>query len=113
MMPRVDPPICVALDFPDLASALRIVDVLDGMVPVFKVGLELFSAEGPDAVRALRDRGVDVFLDLKVNDIPRQAAGAVGAAARIGATYLTVHGNGGREMVRTAVESAGGGSPRI
>ncbi len=107
MTRRPDPPICVALDVPDLATALRCVDALKGAVPVFKVGLELFTAAGPDAVRAIRDRGCDVFLDLKVNDIPKQAAGAVRSAAAIGVGYITVHGNGGRTMVRAAVDAAG------
>jgi orotidine-5'-phosphate decarboxylase len=74
---------------------------------VFKVGLELFSAAGPDAVRAVCDRGCDVFLDLKINDIPKQAAGAVRSATKIGVRYVTAHSNGGRAMVRAAVEAAG------
>jgi orotidine-5'-phosphate decarboxylase len=64
-------------------------------------------------VRAIRDKGCEVFLDLKVNDIPNQAAGAVRAAARIGARYLTVHANAGRDTLRAAVEAASGGLPRI
>ena len=106
MTRQLEPPICIALDVPDLESALRSVDALSGMVPVFKVGLELFTAAGPEAVRAVRDRGCDVFLDLKINDIPKQAAGAVRSATEIGVRYITAHGNGGRAMVRAAVEAA-------
>ena len=113
MSARVEPPLCIALDVSDLASALEIVDALDGLVPVFKVGLELFCAEGPRAVEEVRSRGPQVFLDLKVNDIPNQAAGAVRAASRMGVSYLTVHANGGRAMVRSAVEAASGGSTKI
>lgn len=110
---RPEPPICVALDVPDLPSALSIVERFRSTVPVFKVGLELFCSEGPKAVREVRARGVDVFLDLKINDIPRQAVGAVRAAGKIGASFLTVHSNGGRAMVRSAVEAAAGGPTTI
>ncbi len=110
---RVEPPICVALDTPDLDGARALLDALSGTVPVFKVGLELFCAEGPRAVREVLDRGADVFLDLKINDIPKQAAGAVRAAHRIGVRYLTVHSNGGRAMVRAAVDAAGSDGPTL
>lgn len=106
MTRRPDPPICIALDVGDLERALRSVDALAGAVSVFKVGLELFSAAGPDAVRAVRARGCDVFLDLKINDIPKQAAGAVRSATEIGVRYITAHSNGGRAMVRAAVDAA-------
>ncbi len=109
----LDPPVCVALDVPDLGSALRIVDSLEGAVPVYKVGLELFSAAGPAAVEAIRARGAEVFLDLKVNDIPKQTSGAVRAAAGIDVAYLTVHSNAGRATIRAAVEAAEGGRPLI
>jgi orotidine-5'-phosphate decarboxylase len=105
-MSRIDPPLCVALDVPDLPSATKLVDQLSGLVPVFKIGLELFCSEGPAAVSAVRDRGHDVFLDLKINDIPRQAEGAVRSARRIGVSYLTVHANGGRTMLRAARDAA-------
>lgn len=104
-MMKIEPPICVALDTPDLAQALRIVDALKGEVPVFKIGLELFSAAGPPAVREVLGRGADVFLDLKINDIPNTAAGAVRAVSRLGASFVTVHGNSGRATVRAAVEA--------
>lgn len=108
-MNRPDPPVCVALDAPDLGVATRLVDALAGTIPVFKVGLELFCAAGPAAVREVRARGVEAFLDLKVNDIPNQAAGAVRSASAAGASLLTVHANGGRAMVEAAVEAAGPG----
>ena len=77
-------------------------------MPVFKVGFELFSAAGPAAVEAVHARGREVFLDLKINDIPNTAAGAVRRRARIGVAFLTVQSSGGRAMVRAAVEAADG-----
>lgn len=107
-MIRPDPPVCVALDVGDLPSALRTVDALVDAVSVFKVGLELFAAEGPGAVRAIRQRGPDVFLDLKINDIPNQAAGAVRSAVACGVTYITAHSGGGRAMLEAAVDAGRG-----
>ncbi len=103
---KIDPPICIALDKASLADALPIIDAFAERVPVFKIGFELFCACGPAAVEAVHARGRDVFLDLKINDIPNTAAGAVRSAARLGAAFLTIHGNGGRAMIRAAVEAA-------
>lgn len=102
-----EPALCVALDAPELTEATRLVDALAATISVFKVGLELFCAAGPAAVREVRARGVEVFLDMKINDIPKQASGAVRSAAASGASYVTVHANGGRAMVEAAVEAAG------
>lgn len=111
---RLEPPVCVALDVPSLAQARELLRELADLVPVFKVGLELFASCGPAAVDAVRDTGADVLLDLKVHDVPRTAAAAVGQAARIGASMLTVHGLGGRSMLRACVEaSRDHGGPRI
>jgi orotidine-5'-phosphate decarboxylase len=113
MRPQVEPPVCIALDVGDLAAAEAIVDKLGGLVPVFKVGLELFTAAGPRAVEAVLSRRAEVFLDLKVNDIPQQAAGAVRAAADIGVSYLTVHSNAGRATVRAATDASQEDGPKI
>ncbi|MGH2759310.1 MAG: orotidine-5'-phosphate decarboxylase [Actinomycetota bacterium] len=113
MRKRIEPPVCVALDARDLAGAMAVVEGLGSSVSVFKVGLELFAAQGPRVVEEILSRGAEVFLDLKVNDIPNQAAGAVRAARDIGVGYLTVHGNAGRASVEAAVEAAEGGSPKI
>jgi len=113
MRPQVEPPVCIALDVGDLGAAEAMVDALGGLVPVFKVGLELFTAVGVRAVEAVRSRGAEVFLDLKVNDIPKQAAGAVRAAAEIGVSYLTVHSNAGRATVRAATDASVEGGPTI
>jgi orotidine-5'-phosphate decarboxylase len=112
-MRRIDPPLCVALDAPDLEGSRAVVDALRGVVPVFKVGLELFCAAGRPAVDLVLATGAEVFLDLKVNDIPNQAAGAVKAAAKAGVDYLTVHTNAGRATLRAATGARIGGKPRI
>jgi len=105
-MMAIDPPICVALDVGDLKAARAVVDELRDVVPLFKVGLELFCAEGPRTVEMVKDAGAPVFLDLKVNDIPRTAAAVVREAARIGADFLTIMGFGGRDMIAASVASA-------
>jgi orotidine-5'-phosphate decarboxylase len=76
----------------------------------YKVGLELFIAEGPQVVKSLRDEGCDVFLDLKLHDIPATMRGAARSAAQLGASLLTVHASAGEAGVRAAVEGAGAGT---
>ena len=93
----------VALDVPTPEQALALVDLLRGSVGMFKVGSQLFSATGPDFVRALVADGHRVFLDLKYHDIPNTVAGAVGSAARTGAALIVVHGLGGKAMLEAAV----------
>jgi len=96
----------VALDVPDRAAALQCVDRLSGRVGYFKLGLEIFTAEGPRLVEEIRDRGERIFLDLKLHDIPNTVAGAVRSACRLGVDMLTVHASGGAAMLRAAVEEA-------
>jgi orotidine-5'-phosphate decarboxylase len=96
----------VALDVPDRASALQCVDLLAGRVGYFKLGLEIFTAEGPRLVEEIRDRNERIFLDLKLHDIPNTVAGAVRSACRLGIDMLTVHASGGAAMLRAAVEEA-------
>ena len=94
----------LALDVDDLVEALRLARALQPWFATAKVGLELFSASGPDAVSAVADLGYDVFLDLKLHDIPttvRKAARVIGA---LGATYLTLHARSGPTMLRAGVE---------
>ena len=98
----------VALDVPSADEALRLVDELGDLCQFYKVGSELFVAAGPSLVSSLRDRGADVFLDLKVHDIPNTVAGAARAAASLDVRLLTVHASGGEQMMRAAVEAAGG-----
>jgi orotidine-5'-phosphate decarboxylase len=101
--------ICAALDFPSLAGAEPFARALAPHVGMLKVGLELFAAEGPAAVRALSALGRPVFLDLKLHDIPNTVEGAARGAARSGASLLTVHAAGGAAMVQAAVRGAGPG----
>ena len=96
----------VALDVPDRSAALRCVDILSGRVGYFKLGLEIFTAEGPRLVEEIRDRGERIFLDLKLHDIPNTVVGAVRSACRLGVDMLTVHASGGAAMLRAAVEEA-------
>lgn len=99
------PRICVALDFPDAAGALALVERLAPSQCGVKVGKELFSAAGPDLVRALVARSFDVFLDLKYHDIPHTVASACAAATRLGVAMLDVHASGGRAMLLAAREA--------
>jgi orotidine-5'-phosphate decarboxylase len=95
----------VALDYPDRASALRMAERLQGVVCWVKVGLELYTACGPDIVLALKERGFKVFLDLKLMDIPNTVRGAVRAACDHQVDMLTLHLFGGREMVEAALQA--------
>jgi len=93
----------VAFDVPDLSSALELDRRLGNEVGWVKIGLELFTAEGPRVVTAFRERGRRVFLDLKLHDIPNTVAGAVKSASRLGVDLLTLHAEGGPAMMRAAV----------
>ena len=103
----------VALDYPAREPALALVDALGNAVLWYKVGLELYLAEGAGIVEQLRARGKHVFLDLKLHDIPNTVAGAVRSVARTGADLLTVHAMGGPAMVQAAVDAAADASPGL
>jgi orotidine-5'-phosphate decarboxylase len=105
-MPTRPQPI-VALDVQSLAEARVLVAALGSRADYYKVGLQLFSAEGPRVVEWLRGEGKRVFLDLKLHDIPLTVRKAAESANRMKADLLTVHGLGGDSMVRAAVEGAG------
>jgi orotidine-5'-phosphate decarboxylase len=106
--------LAIALDFPDAHQALTLVDSLGDTCRWFKVGMELYYAAGNSFVQDLRDRGFDVFLDLKLHDIPNTVASAVRSATRAGASLLTVHASGGPAMLAAAAEAAATpGSPRL
>jgi len=100
-------PIAVALDAPNLETAARWAEAVTPYVSTVKIGLELYCRYGPDVVASVRGAsGVDVFLDLKLHDIPATVAGAAHAVARLRPTYLTVHATGGRAMIRAAAQAA-------
>jgi orotidine-5'-phosphate decarboxylase len=98
----------VALDLPERKATVDLARRLAGHVAMVKVGLEPYTAHGPDLVRELIDSGLDVFLDLKAHDIPRTAAAAVREASRLGARLVTIHALGGPEMVRAACDGCSG-----
>ena len=103
----MNPTPIVALDVPTAADALRLVESLGTRCRFYKVGLELFTAVGPSVVASVLDTGADVFLDLKLHDIPNTVRGAARSAARLGVRLLTVHGIGGLEMIEAAVDGGG------
>jgi orotidine-5'-phosphate decarboxylase len=107
-LPRSTRPVpIVALDFASVDLALQMVERLGDACKFYKVGGQLFTASGPQVVQALRALGNDVFLDLKLHDIPNTVRGAAESAAAVGAKLLTVHASGGSEMIAAAVEGAG------
>jgi orotidine-5'-phosphate decarboxylase len=108
-----DERLIVALDHGDLEDALDLVARLADRAMFYKVGLTLYTAAGPRAVAALRERGKRVFLDLKLHDIPVQVGGAAAAAARLGVDLLTVHAAGGEAMMRAAAGAVAGSGTRI
>src|SRR6266571_7075759 len=94
--------IIVALDVPTKNAALELVTQLSGKISFFKIGLQLYTAEGPEIVRAVLATGAKVFLDLKLHDIPNTLARAVESASNLGVQMLTIHLSGGGEMIRAA-----------
>jgi orotidine-5'-phosphate decarboxylase len=98
--------IIFALDVANADEAAKWVSVLKGRVGFFKIGLELFTAAGPDVVGMVKEAGIKVFLDLKFHDIPNTVAGAVRSAVRLGVDMMTLHLSGGRAMIAAGVEAA-------
>ncbi len=96
----------VALDVADPGEALRLVELLQPEVGLFKIGLQLYTAAGPDLVRRVVERDARVFLDLKLHDIPNTVAGATAAACRLGVEMLTIHTSGGKAMMAAARDAA-------
>ncbi len=104
----------VALDLPDADSALRMVDQLEGTCGWFKVGLELYLADGKLVLKELARRGHSIFLDLKLHDIPNTVAAAVRTLSSTGVSLLTLHASGGPAMMAAAAEAAAQpGAPRL
>ena len=92
----------IALDVPNAAEALDILHELLGEISTFKIGLQLYTAAGPEIVRVVQQTGAKVFLDLKLHDIPNTVGSAVRAAADLGVAMLTLHLSGGRRMLEAA-----------
>ena len=106
----------VALDVQSRAEAVEKVKSIGEGVGFYKIGLELFTAEGPDVVKAVRDLGKRVFLDLKFHDIPRTVERAVRSGGKLGVDLMTIHSVGGKAMIRAAAEAAaefGPNGPKI
>lgn len=109
------PALIVALDVPSIADLENTLKRMPDSIEWYKVGLELFCAEGPAALEPLKKRNKNIFLDLKLHDIPRTVANAVKTAAGHGVNLLTVHACGGRAMLQAAAEAAAecGRPPRL
>jgi orotidine-5'-phosphate decarboxylase len=108
--------LALALDVDDLVAALRLARDLHGWFGTMKVGLELYSAAGPEAISTLTDLGVDVFCDLKLHDIPTTVERSARVLGALGVRYLNMHAAGGATMLRAGVEglrdgAAGAGLP--
>src|SRR5258705_5340747 len=105
----------VALDVSSAAAARKIVAAVGDSAHCYKVGMQLYTAEGPSIVRELVSSGRRVFLDLKYHDIPNTVGAAVREAAQLGVNMLTVHASGGGPMLRAASEAAAAqaNSPRV
>ena len=95
--------IIVALDVPTKEKALALVKQLRDQISFFKIGLQLYTAEGPEIVRAVLATGAKVWLDIKLHDIPNTVGRAVESASRLGVHMLTIHLSGGGEMMRAAI----------
>src|SRR4029077_10511159 len=103
----------VALDVSTATAARKIVMAVGDTALTYKVGMQLFTAEGPQVVRDLVASGRKVFLDLKYHDIPTTVAAAVREAAGLGVGMLTVHASGGSKMLRAATEAARSLNPAL
>ena len=106
----------VALDVGSRAEAEAKVRLLGDAVDFYKIGLELFTAEGPDVVKAVKAFGKKVFLDLKFHDIPRTVERAVTSGGKLGVDLMTIHSVGGKAMIRAAADAAaafGEAGPKI
>jgi orotidine-5'-phosphate decarboxylase len=104
--------LALALDLDDLVAALRLARELRPWFGTAKVGLELYTAVGPDAIGALADLGDEVFLDLKLHDIPSTVNKAGKVLGSLGASYVTLHAHGGVAMLRAGVEGMAEGAER-
>ena len=108
-MPMTKAPIVLAVDTPDLSTAIAWVKATQESISVFKLGLEFFLTFGSDGVKAIKDvTDSDIFLDLKLHDIPHTVSGAAKAVSHLSPRFLTVHASGGEAMIKAAVEASPG-----
>jgi orotidine-5'-phosphate decarboxylase len=112
-MPDPRQHLIVALDLPSAAAARKMVAAVGDSAFCYKVGMQLYTAEGPQVVRDLIAAGRRVFLDLKYHDIPNTVASAVTEAAGLGVSMLTVHASGGNTMLRAATAAAAAVNPNL
>lgn len=106
----------VALDVNNREEAVQKVKAIGDTVDFYKIGLELFTAEGPDVVKAVKDLGKRVFLDLKFHDIPRTVERSVRSGGKLGVDLMTIHSVGGKAMIKAAADAAaefGSNGPKI
>jgi len=106
----IRPKLAIALDVDDLILARRLASSVSPYFGVAKVGLELFSAAGPEAIGVMTDLGMDVFLDVKLHDIPNTVGKAARVLGALGTSYLTMHARGGIDMLRAGVEGLNSGA---
>ncbi len=106
----VRPRLAIALDVDDLILARRLAASVSDYFGVVKIGLELFSAAGPEAIGVMHDLGMDVFLDVKLHDIPNTVGKAGRVLGALGAKYLTMHARGGEDMLKAGVEGLNAGA---
>jgi orotidine-5'-phosphate decarboxylase len=100
-------PIVLAVDTPELATAIEWVKATHEYISVFKLGLEFYLSFGSDGVKAIKDvTDADIFLDLKLHDIPHTVSGAARAVSHLSPKYLTVHASGGSAMIQAAVDAS-------
>jgi orotidine-5'-phosphate decarboxylase len=100
-------PIILAVDTPEIATAIEWVKATQDHVSVYKLGLEFFLTFGSDGVKAIKDvTDSDIFLDLKLHDIPHTVSGAAKAVSHLAPRFLTVHASGGNAMIKAAVEAS-------
>lgn len=100
--------VIIALDYPSREAALSFLDLFSGDTPFVKIGMELYYAEGPALVREIKARGHQIFLDLKIHDIPNTAAGAVRSISSLGVDMINLHAAGGLAMMTAAAEALQG-----
>ncbi|MGN0855183.1 MAG: orotidine-5'-phosphate decarboxylase [Kiritimatiellia bacterium] len=106
----------VALDVQTREEAIKKVTAIGDPVGFYKIGMELFTAEGPDVVKAVKDLGKKIFLDLKFHDIPRTVERAIRSGGRLGVDLMTIHAVGAKAMIqaaRAAADEFGANGPKI